>query len=68
MSRLAPAAAAQTILAHTVAARLFPPVLLRRHLELAAGLAERLPVFALDFPHREGALAQVYDLVGRLAV
>lgn len=64
--RLEPALASITIASHTAAARLFPPALLRRHLEVAVVLARAIPVYALDYPHEPHAPDQVYDLLRHL--
>jgi hypothetical protein len=40
------------LLAHTVAARLFGPDLLAQHLQIFAGIAERVPVRRLGYPRR----------------
>lgn len=64
--RLEPALASITIAAHTAGARIFPPTLLRRHLEVAVALARAIPVYSLDYPHQRGAQHRVYDLIARL--
>lgn len=64
--RLEPALASVTIAAHTAGARIFPPALLRRHLEVAVALAQAIPVYSLDYPHQPGAQHRVYDLIARL--
>lgn len=51
--------AALALLRHTVAARLFGPELLARHLELCAAAAARLPVRRLGYPWRPEAARQV---------
>lgn len=54
-----PSEAAAELLRHTVAARLFPPPLLRAHLDAVAELAGRVPVRRLRYPLRWDVLATV---------
>lgn len=67
--RLSSRHAAQVLLRHTVAARLFTPLLLARHFSALSNLAEHLPVFVLRYPWNPDALAAVEEVVlRRLAV
>jgi hypothetical protein len=60
---LAPAKAAQVLIGHTAGARLFDPRLLASHLSFAAEAARRVPLYALAYPRRWDALAQVMKIL-----
>lgn len=60
---LAGYAAALALVRHTVAARLFTADLLRRHVELCAGLASRVPVRRLLYPRRWATLPRIEELL-----
>ncbi len=45
-----PRDAAVALMHHTVAARLFSPALVERHLDFCAGIAEQIPVSRLSYP------------------
>jgi len=57
--------AMQTLIRHTVAARLFDRPLLAAHLDFCAEAAARIPVRRLAYPHRREVLPQVRDAIRR---
>ena len=58
--QIAGAEAIGLLVRHTVAARLFHRPLLRSHLDGCVQLAQRLPVFVVDYPHRPESLERVH--------
>jgi hypothetical protein len=56
-----PVAAVSTLVAHTVAARLFDRELLASHLEFCARAAESVPVRILSFPRRLSVIPEVAE-------
>ena len=56
-------AAMLALVRHTMAARLFTAELLRRHTELCARLAGRVPVRRLIYPHEHEILARVEEVL-----
>ncbi len=58
-------AAHRLLVAQTVAARLFAPRLLARHHQYVGGLVKQVPVRALRYPRRLGALDEVRELLER---
>lgn len=60
-------AAVLTLARHTMAACLFTPALLRRHTELCAGLARRVPVRRLVYPKVPESVPRIAELVRRAA-
>ncbi len=52
---------------HTVASRLFGPVLLRRHLSFAAALTSQVPILRLGYARRHDALPSVHRFVAMRA-
>lgn len=63
LSPLSPTAAALALVRHTVAARLFPPDLLARHLDFCAQLAVAVPVKRLSYLRRHAALPAVRQIL-----
>ena len=63
---LLPSQALQVLLKHTAGTRLFTPELLKKHLDFCARAAETLPVYRLDYPHREDALPKVKELLEKI--
>ncbi len=59
------AAAVPTLVAASVASRLFPPPLAARHLEFCAALAAAVPVGVLSYPRRREAIPAVFAAVDR---
>jgi hypothetical protein len=66
LEQLPPNQAAQMLVSHTAAARLFDPALLSEHLAFCAQVAAQLPLYRLTYPHREGALPVVKELLETL--
>ncbi|MBN1400972.1 MAG: hypothetical protein JXA74_09045 [Anaerolineae bacterium] len=56
-------AATLAFVRHTIAARLFGPDLLGRHLRFCEALARRVPLHRLAYDHSRGALAEARRLV-----
>ncbi len=63
LRRLDPAAACLALIGATVAARLFDPPRLERHLRDAAAAAERVDVFELVYPSGAAGLAAALDRI-----
>jgi hypothetical protein len=57
--------AAAGILRHTTGARCFDQLLLRRHLDFAAGLSARVACYRLVYPHRPDACKKIGALLAR---
>lgn len=60
---LSPRQALQVILSHTAGTRMFDPALLASHFDFCAGVAGRIPVYGLVYPHRRDALPEVKELL-----
>ncbi len=66
VTREVPAGAATLAVArHTLLARLFPQSVLVRHLKFCAQVAEKTPVKALAYPHTEGSLDMLKQIIER---
>ena len=60
---LSPRQALQAILSHTAGTRMFDPALLASHFDFCAGVAGRVPIYGLVYPHRRDALPEVKELL-----
>jgi hypothetical protein len=63
VTALSPREATAELVSHTVAWTLFPPDLLRRHLELCASAAGAVPVRELSYPKRIELLPEVAETI-----
>ena len=58
--------AIQALLSHTAGTRLFTPELLAKHLHFSAKVAQQVPVYRLDYPHRKNALPFAKNLLEKI--
>jgi hypothetical protein len=63
LQRLSTSQAVQVYLGHTAGTRLFTPDLLRKHLTFCSRVAEQVPVYRLNYPHRWETLPLVRELL-----